>query len=73
MKSGQGRARKVRQGTGGNGAPQSRQGASPAPSRPGALAREVVRTEAAAVAALESRIGPEFLQAVDLLARAAGR
>jgi arabinose-5-phosphate isomerase len=37
------------------------------------LAREVVRTEAAAVAALERRIGPEFLRAVDLLAACRGK
>jgi arabinose-5-phosphate isomerase len=38
-----------------------------------ALAREVVRIEAAAVAALETRIGPEFLQAVELLAACRGK
>ncbi len=37
------------------------------------LAREVVRTEAAAVAALEGRIGEEFLAAVDLLAACKGK
>ncbi|HET9327025.1 MAG TPA: KpsF/GutQ family sugar-phosphate isomerase [Candidatus Eisenbacteria bacterium] len=37
------------------------------------LARKVVRTEAAAVAALEARIGPEFLRAVDLLAGCRGK
>lgn len=35
--------------------------------------KRVVRIEAAAVAALESRIGPEFVRAVDLLAGAKGR
>ena len=38
-----------------------------------ALAREVVRIEAAAVAALERRIGPDFLRAVDLLAGCRGK
>ena len=38
-----------------------------------ALARQVVRTEAAAVAALERRIGPEFERAVDLLAACRGK
>jgi len=38
-----------------------------------ALAREVVRTEAAAVAALERRIGPDFLRAVELLAGCRGK
>lgn len=39
----------------------------------GALAREVVRIEAAAVAALEGRIGADFLRAVDLLAECRGK
>jgi len=38
-----------------------------------ALARRVVRIEAAAVAALERRIGPTFAQAVDLLAACRGK
>jgi arabinose-5-phosphate isomerase len=38
-----------------------------------ALAREVVRTEAAAVAALEARLGPEFLAAVETLAACRGK
>ena len=38
-----------------------------------ALAREVVRTEAAAVAALEGRLGDDFLAAVDLLAACRGK
>ncbi len=38
-----------------------------------ALARQVIRTEAAAVAALERRLGPEFLAAVDLLAQCRGK
>lgn len=42
-------------------------------SRVLALAREVVRTEAAAVAALESRLGPEFERAVDVLASCRGK
>jgi arabinose-5-phosphate isomerase len=37
------------------------------------LAREVVRIEAAAVAALESRLGAEFLEAVEILARCRGK
>ncbi|HTO90968.1 MAG TPA: KpsF/GutQ family sugar-phosphate isomerase [Candidatus Sulfotelmatobacter sp.] len=37
------------------------------------LAREVVRTEAAAVAALEGKLGDEFLAAVDLLAGCRGK
>jgi len=43
--------------------------------RPDALerAREVVRIEAAAVTALEGRLGPSFLEAVDLLAACAGK
>jgi arabinose-5-phosphate isomerase len=36
-------------------------------------AREVVRIEAAAVAALEDRLGPSFLRAVDLLAACTGK
>jgi len=36
-------------------------------------AREVVRIEAAAVTALESRLGPSFLKAVELLAECAGK
>jgi arabinose-5-phosphate isomerase len=38
-----------------------------------ALGRRVVRIEAAAVAALERRIGPEFAQAVDLLSACRGK
>ena len=38
-----------------------------------ALARQVVRTEAAAVAALEKRIGPEFEAAIELLAACRGK
>ena len=38
-----------------------------------ALARHVVRTEAAAVAALESRLGAEFLHAVEILAACRGK
>ncbi len=38
-----------------------------------ALAREVVRTEAAAVAGLEARLGPEFLAAVEVLAGCRGK
>jgi arabinose-5-phosphate isomerase len=38
-----------------------------------ALARNVVRTEAAAVAALESRLGPEFLRAVEILGDCRGK
>jgi len=38
-----------------------------------ALAREVVRIEAAAVAALEKRLGREFVAAVDLLAACRGK
>ncbi len=41
--------------------------------RPLDLARAVVRTEAAAVAALEARIGPEFERAVELLAACRGK
>lgn len=41
--------------------------------RPIDLARGVVRTEAAAVAALEARIGPEFERAVELLAACRGK
>jgi arabinose-5-phosphate isomerase len=41
--------------------------------RPIDLARGVVRTEAAAVAALEARIGPEFERAVQLLAACRGK
>jgi len=37
------------------------------------LAREVVRTEAAAVAALEGRLGDDFLAAVELLAACKGK
>ncbi len=37
------------------------------------LAREVVRIEAEAVAALEGRLGPEFREAVDLLAGCRGK
>ena len=37
------------------------------------LAREVVRTEAAAVAALEDRLGDEFLAAVEILATCRGK
>lgn len=37
------------------------------------LAREVVRTEAAAVAGLEAKLGDEFLAAVDLLAACKGK
>ena len=40
---------------------------------PLALAREVVRIEAAAVAALESMLGPEFVRAVDVLAACRGK
>ena len=36
------------------------------------LAREVVRTEAAAVAGLESRLGPAFVKAVEMLAACRG-
>ena len=43
------------------------------PDRSQQLAREVIRTEAAAVAALESRIGPLFSQAVDTLAACRGK
>jgi arabinose-5-phosphate isomerase len=38
-----------------------------------ALARQVVRTEAAAVAALEGRLGPEFVEAVERLAACRGK
>jgi arabinose-5-phosphate isomerase len=38
-----------------------------------ALARQVVRTEAAAVAALEHRLGPEFLRAVEILGDCRGK
>ena len=37
------------------------------------LARHVVRIEAAAVAALESRLGPEFLRAIEVLAACRGK
>jgi arabinose-5-phosphate isomerase len=37
------------------------------------LAREVVRTEAAAVASLEARLGDDFLTAIELLAGCAGK
>ena len=37
------------------------------------LAREVVRIEAAAVAALEGRLGDDFLAAVELLAGCRGK
>lgn len=37
------------------------------------LAREVIRTEAGAVAALESRLGPSFTTAVELLAACRGK
>jgi len=72
-----GRARKVRRrvnGAGNGRAAEPVKATSPRPETDlVALAREVVRTEAAAVAALESRIGPEFLQAVDLLAACRGK
>ena len=38
-----------------------------------ALARQVVHTEAAAVAALEQKLGPEFLAAVEMLAACRGK
>ena len=38
-----------------------------------ALARQVVRTEAAAIAALEGRLGAEFLRAVEILAACRGK
>lgn len=38
-----------------------------------ALARDVVRQEAAAIAALEARLGPEFLDAVEVLAACRGK
>jgi len=38
-----------------------------------ALAREVIRNEAAAVAALEEKIGPEFVRAVELIAGCDGK
>ena len=38
-----------------------------------ALAREVIRGEAEAVAGLESKIGPEFVRAVELFAGCAGK
>jgi len=38
-----------------------------------ALARQVIRIEAEAVTALEKRLGPEFVAAVDLLARCRGK
>jgi arabinose-5-phosphate isomerase len=38
-----------------------------------ALARRVVRTEAAAVAGLENRLGPEFVEAVEQLAACRGK
>ena len=38
-----------------------------------ALARDVVRNEAAAVAALEGKLGPEFLDAVEILAACRGK
>jgi arabinose-5-phosphate isomerase len=38
-----------------------------------ALAREVIRSEAEAVAALETRIGPEFVRAVELFAGCSGK
>ncbi len=38
-----------------------------------ALARDVIRTEAAAVAALEERLGPELIDAVEILAGATGK
>lgn len=44
-----------------------------APGDPIALAREVVRSEAAAVAALEERIGPEFVTAIETLAACRGK
>src|SRR5215831_11761888 len=50
---------------------------APPPRDPGrdllALAREVVRTEAAAVAALEGRLGDDFLAAVEILAACRGK
>jgi arabinose-5-phosphate isomerase len=55
----------------------SRRAARKPPVRPArdlvALARQVVRIEAAAVAALERKIGGEFLKAVDLLAACRGK
>lgn len=53
------------------GAPATRGTADPAD--PLERAREVVRIEAAAVAALEERLGPEFVQAVELLAACRGK
>jgi arabinose-5-phosphate isomerase len=38
-----------------------------------ALARQVIRTEAEAIAALEKRIGPEFLSAVEIFAACRGK
>jgi arabinose-5-phosphate isomerase len=43
------------------------------PLTPLARAREVIRSEAAALAALESRMGPEFEQAVQILAACRGK
>ncbi|HYM82025.1 MAG TPA: KpsF/GutQ family sugar-phosphate isomerase [Candidatus Limnocylindria bacterium] len=56
------------------GATQPTGGAKAGPGRDLiALAREVVRTEAAAVAALEERLGTEFLAAVENLAECRGK
>ncbi|MBI1795757.1 MAG: KpsF/GutQ family sugar-phosphate isomerase [Candidatus Eisenbacteria bacterium] len=51
----------------------SRSRASARPADLLALAKQVVRTEAAAVAALEKRLGAEFVEAVDVLASARGK
>jgi arabinose-5-phosphate isomerase len=59
-------------------APSSRPRADRTEPAPGAtdllaLAREVVRTEAAAIAALEGRLGPEFLEAVAVFSACRGK
>lgn len=64
-------------GDGAVGAPagerSSEAGSSGGPERLLEEARRVLRGEAAAVAALEERVGPEFVEAVELLAGAEGR
>lgn len=56
----------------------SKQGSGPESVRPSDAevlerAREVIRTEAAALGELESRLGPSFLDAVEITANATGR
>ena len=76
-RTGAGRGAAARAGNGkpARPAPTPARGARPAPAARDllALAREVVRTEAAAVEALEARLGDDFLAAVDVLAACRGK